>query len=79
MLLLMWIFYMGKDYLILPKFNVEEDKEAYEILNKFYEGKKKIYQIVSRKILLGGGNLHCVTMQIPVGGKMKSFILFIKN
>ena len=62
-------FYMGKDYLILPKFNVEEDKEAFEILNNFYEGKKKIYQIESRKILLGGGNLHCVTMQIPVGEK----------
>ena len=62
-------FYLGKDYIILPKFNVEEDKEAYEILNNFYKGTKKIYQIESRKILVGGGNLHCVTMQIPKGEK----------
>ena len=48
-------FYMGRDYIILPKFNVEEDKEAYEVINNFYNGKKKIYQIESRKILVGGG------------------------
>ena len=60
-------FYMGKDYIILPKFNVKEDQEAYNILNQFYKGKKKIYQIESRKILLGGGNIHCITMQIPKG------------
>ena len=62
-------FYMGKDFIILPKFDVEEDKEAYDILNNFYKGKKKIYQIKSRKILCGGGNIHCVTMQIPFGEK----------
>ena len=59
--------YMGKDYILLPKFNVKEDQEAFEVLNNFYKGKKKIYQIESRKILLGGGNIHCITMQIPFG------------
>lgn len=60
-------FYMGNDYIILPKFNVKEDQEAYEKLNEFFRGKKKIHQIESRKILLGGGNIHCITMQIPEG------------
>lgn len=60
-------FYMGKDFIILPKFNVEEDKEAYDVLNNFYKGKKKIHQIESRKILVAGGNIHCVTMQIGRG------------
>ena len=60
-------FYMGKDYIILPKFNVKEDQEAFDVLNQFYKGKKKIYQTESRKILLGGGNIHCITMQIPKG------------
>ena len=59
--------YMGKDYILLPKFNVTEDQEAFDVLNNFYKGKKKIYQIYSRKILLGGGNIHCITMQIPLG------------
>ena len=44
---------MGKDYIILPKFNVKEDDEAFKVLNNFYKGKKSIYQIESRKILLG--------------------------
>lgn len=57
-------FYMGKDFIILPKFNVKEDKEAYDLLNKFYKGTKKIHQIESRKILVAGGNIHCITMQI---------------
>lgn len=60
-------FYMGADFIILPKFNVCEDNEAYEILNNFYKGKKKIYQIESRDILVAGGNIHCITMQIPEG------------
>ncbi len=62
-------FYMGKDFICLPKFNVKEDEEAYEILNNFYKGSKKIYQIESRKILVAGGNIHCVTMQIAKGEK----------
>ena len=57
-------FYMGKDFIILPKFNVKEDLEAYNLLNNFYNGKKKIHQIESRKILVAGGNIHCITMQI---------------
>ena len=57
-------FYMGNDFIILPKFNVKEDQEAYDILNNFYKGSKKIYQIESRNILVSGGNIHCITMQI---------------
>lgn len=60
-------FYMGKDFIILPKFNVKEDLEAYNLLNDFYKGKKKIHQIESRKILVAGGNIHCITMQIGKG------------
>ena len=38
-------FYMGKDYILLPKFNVTEDQEAFDVLNNFYKGKKKINQM----------------------------------
>ncbi len=57
-------YYQGKDYVILPKFNVKEDKIAYEQFKKLYP-EKQIHQIDSREILLGGGNIHCITMQIP--------------
>jgi agmatine deiminase len=57
-------FYMGKDFIILPKFNVKDDLEAYNLLNEFYKGTKKIYSIESRNILVSGGNIHCITVQI---------------
>lgn len=64
-------FYMSDKFIILPKFNVEEDRIAYSILNDFYKGKKEIIQIYSKEILLGGGNIHCITKQIPYSKKYK--------
>ncbi len=58
-------FYMGEKFLLLPKFNTEEDEIAYSILKEFYGDSKEIIPIASREILLGGGNIHCITKQIP--------------
>ena len=57
-------FYQGKKFVILPAFGVKEDKMAYDIFSQLFP-KKKIHQINTREILLGGGNIHCITMQIP--------------
>ena len=57
-------FYQGEKFVILPAFGVPEDKLAKEQLKKLYPD-KDIIQINSREILLGGGNIHCITMQIP--------------
>lgn len=57
-------FYMSDKFVILPKFNVEEDIKAYNKIKEFYKD-KDIYQVYSREILLAGGNIHCVTMQVP--------------
>lgn len=58
-------FYMGDDFIILPTFGCPEDKKAKAILDRFYQGKKTIIQVPGREILLGGGNIHCITKQIP--------------
>lgn len=58
-------FYQSDKYILLPQFGVKEDNIAYNILNNFYQGNKKIYRINSRSILVSGGNIHCITMQIP--------------
>lgn len=57
-------FYMSDKFVIVPQFGVKEDKEALNILKEFYPN-KDVYGIMSREILLAGGNIHCVTMQIP--------------
>lgn len=58
-------FYQSDKYILLPQFGVKEDEVACNLLEDFYKGKKEIYQIYSRPILVSGGNIHCITMQIP--------------
>jgi agmatine deiminase len=57
-------YYQGKDFVILPAFGVKEDALALEEMKKLYPN-KTIHQIMSKEILLGGGNIHCITMQVP--------------
>ena len=57
-------FYQGEKFVILPGFNEKEDKLAKKKLEELYPD-KEIIQIDSKEILLGGGNIHCITMQIP--------------
>ena len=54
---------------ILPAFggdNAESDDAAAKIMSKLCPG-NKVVQIPARDILLGGGNIHCITQQIPRG------------
>ena len=57
--------YQSDKYVIVPQFNDENDSKIISILNNFFKGKKDIIPLYSKDILLGGGNIHCVTMQIP--------------
>lgn len=57
-------FYQSDKFVILPAFGVSEDKLAKEKFKTLFP-EKEIIQIDSREILLGGGNIHCITMQIP--------------
>ena len=57
-------FYQSDSYVILPAFGVPEDEIAFNIIKQNYP-EKEIIQINTREILLGGGNIHCMTKQIP--------------
>lgn len=61
-------FYQGKDFVIMPGFGVKEDQKAFKELSALFPN-KKVVQINTREILLGGGNIHCITMQIPAKEK----------
>lgn len=61
-------YYQGKNFVVLPAFGVVEDAIALEQFKALYPD-KRIIQINTREILLGGGNIHCITMQIPEGRK----------
>ena len=46
--------------------NIVGDRRAAEILAKLCP-ERQIVQIPARAILTGGGNIHCITQQIPEG------------
>ncbi len=57
-------FYTGNGFVALPIFNDPNDKLAVELLKKLYP-EREIVPIYAREILLGGGNIHCITQQVP--------------
>ena len=59
-------FYLCNGGLILPTFDDPNDKVAAEILQSLYP-QHKVVTVPGREILLGGGNIHCITQQQPAG------------
>ncbi len=57
-------FYIANGSVVVPQFGDENDKVAVEILGKLFPN-RRICPIMARDILLGGGNIHCITQQIP--------------
>ncbi|MGN0160949.1 MAG: agmatine deiminase [Lachnospiraceae bacterium] len=58
-------FYIANEAIVVPGFGDEADEMAVEELSKLFPT-RKIVQIPARDILIGGGNIHCITQQIPL-------------
>ncbi len=59
-------FYIANGSIVMPGFGDPADAEAKEILQGLFPD-RKVVQIYARDILIGGGNIHCITQQIPAG------------
>ena len=57
-------FYFTNNKIILPKFNVKEDYEVETIFKNLFPT-KEIVMIETSNINYGGGNIHCITMNVP--------------
>ena len=60
-------FYVLNGAVLVPSFggeNEDSDKNALEILSALFPD-HQVIGISARAILLGGGNIHCITQQIP--------------
>lgn len=57
-------FYIGNDAVYLPLFNDPNDEKAIKTLEEVFPD-RKVVGIYAREILLGGGNIHCITQQVP--------------
>ena len=61
-------FYTGNGFIALPVFDDPNDQKAIDLLQELFPD-RKIEPVYAREILLGGGNIHCITQQVPQGAK----------
>lgn len=57
-------YYTVNGGIIFPEFGDDNDIQAKKVLQRLYPD-RKVVGIYAREILLGGGNIHCITQQIP--------------
>lgn len=64
-------FYIANGGVVMPLLDPRTDALAAARLRRLFPG-RRIVGVPSREILLGGGNIHCITQQIPAGTRSRS-------
>jgi agmatine deiminase len=57
-------YYVSTTRIVYPLLDGRTDDEAGEILRRLYP-EREVIGVPAREILLGGGNIHCITQQVP--------------
>ena len=57
-------FYIANGGVVVPTFDDPADEVALRLLQGAFP-ERRVVGVPSREILLGGGNIHCITQQIP--------------
>jgi agmatine deiminase len=57
-------FYVANDRVVMPRLDPAWDDEAADQLAALFPG-RTVVGVDAREILLGGGNIHCITQQVP--------------
>jgi len=57
-------FYIANGAVIAPLFNDPADQPALDKLKELFPD-REVIGVYAREILLGGGNIHCITQQQP--------------
>ncbi|MCB1691641.1 MAG: agmatine deiminase family protein, partial [Pseudomonadales bacterium] len=61
-------FYLCNRGLIVPSFDDPADQAAQQTLAALFPD-RELVAVPGREILLGGGNIHCITQQQPTGSE----------
>jgi agmatine deiminase len=57
-------FYLGNSRIVMPLLDERYDERAAEVLLGCFPD-REVVGVEAREVLLGGGNVHCITQQIP--------------
>lgn len=58
-------FYIANQLVLLPQFGDVNDERAVRLIQELIPD-RKVIGIYARDIIVGGGNIHCITQQIPM-------------
>jgi agmatine deiminase len=61
-------FYLGTKRVVVPLLDRKRDGAALRKLKVLFPG-REVVGVPGREILLGGGNIHCITQQVPAARK----------
>ena len=64
-------FYIANGAIIMPLLDARTDRAAARQLKRLFVG-RRVVGVPAREVLLGGGNIHCITQQIPSGTRTLS-------
>jgi len=64
-------FYIANGGIVMPLLDARTDALAAARLRRLFPG-RRVVGVPAREILLGGGNIHCITQQIPFGTRSRS-------
>lgn len=59
-------FYIANGGIVMPRLDTRWDESVAKLLRQCFTG-RRVVMVPAREILLGGGNIHCITQQIPAG------------
>jgi len=59
-------FYMANGGIVAPTFGAPQDAAALAALARLFPD-REVVGVAAREILLGGGNIHCIVQQQPLG------------
>ena len=57
-------FYLGTRCVVVPLLDPKRDSAALRKLRALFP-RREVVGVPGREILLGGGNVHCITQQVP--------------
>jgi agmatine deiminase len=58
-------FYIGNSTVVMPLLDPKRDRVAANAVKRMFP-ERRVIGVQAREILLGGGNIHCITQQVPL-------------
>jgi agmatine deiminase len=61
-------FYIANGGIVMPLLDERTDRAAAAQQRRLFP-RRRIVGVPTREVLLGGGNIHCITQQVPAAGR----------